>query len=82
MTIDIPDSLYRKLRATAAQNGVSVEDIVVELVREKVVSARRGIRIQLPLVKAKETRKLDITNQEINEILDGATTSRPHGHQR
>ncbi len=68
-TMDIPDPLYGKLKAKAALDGTSVKDIVVRLVRQEVEPPKRGTRVRLPLIRARETRKLDITNAEINEIL-------------
>lgn len=70
-TVDIPDSLYGKLKAKAALDGTSVNDIVVRLVRQELEPTAKRTRVQFPLIKAKETCKLDITNAEINEIPFG-----------
>lgn len=38
-TVEIPDALYRRLKARAAIQGKSVKDYLVEAVREKLAAA-------------------------------------------
>jgi hypothetical protein len=37
-TVEIPDPLYRRLKATAAVQGKSVKDYLVEAVRDKLAA--------------------------------------------
>lgn len=69
-TIDIPDPLYRKLKAKAALEGSTVKQIIVTLVTRDL-QAPAGARVRFPLIKGKSRRKLKITNEEIDEILFG-----------
>ena len=69
-TIDIPDPLYRELKAKAARQGLSVKEMILKGVEKEMgdtVTKRGGVR--LPLIRAKETRKLDLTNVQIDDIL-------------
>ena len=37
-TLDLPDGLFRKAKATAAERGHSLEDFVTEALRDKLVA--------------------------------------------
>lgn len=69
-TIDIPDPLYRKLKAKAAENGCSVKGLILRSVQEKHSLARpKRFRVKLPILKSKRPGTLHITNEEIYEII-------------
>jgi hypothetical protein len=40
-TVDIPDTLFRKAKATAAERGVSLKDLLTEAVREHLQRSTR-----------------------------------------
>ena len=69
-TIDIPVSLYRKLKAQAAGRGHSVRQLVLAgikgVLREK--RARRK-RVRFPLIIS-EGPKVDLTNERIYEHVE------------
>jgi plasmid stability protein len=70
-TIDIPDELYRELKVRAAKEGVAVRQIVLRgLAHELEPAAARPIRkLKLPLVPSSRPGTLNLTNQEIDDIL-------------
>ena len=71
-TIDIPDALYRGLKAKAARQGLSVKEIILKGVEKEMGdTVRKRGRVRLPLIRGKETRKLDLTNAQIGDILFG-----------
>jgi hypothetical protein len=71
-TIDIPDRIYRELKARAARQGRTVKEIILKGVeREIQVVASRRSRVRLPLIRGKETRKLNLTNAQIEDIIFG-----------
>jgi hypothetical protein len=71
-TVDIPDSLYRELKAKAASQGRSVKELILRGVeREMRDTVPKKGRVRLPLIRGKETRKLDLTNAQIDKILFG-----------
>ena len=69
-TIDIPDPLYRELKAKAARQGLSVKEMILKGVEKEMgdTVTKRG-RVRLPLIRGKETRKLDLTDVPIDDIL-------------
>lgn len=70
-TIDIPDAVYRRLKSKAALEGSTVKSIVLKLVLRELDGAKQGVRTEFPLIRGKESRKLNLTNAEIEEILLG-----------
>ncbi len=70
-TVEIPDPAYRQLKAKAALEGCTVKEIIVRLVNRELQGNSPRRRTPFPLVHGKESRRLDLTNEEINEILFG-----------
>lgn len=71
-TVDIPDPLYRKLKSRAAMEGSTVKAAILHAVTRELnspASAPPKSHAQLPLIKAKEKRRLNLTNAQINDIL-------------
>ena len=70
-TIEIPDVLYRELKAKAALEGVPVKDVIVRGVRRELDPEPLRRRARFPLIRGKEKRKLDLTREQVDEILFG-----------
>jgi hypothetical protein len=71
-TVDIPDPVYRKLKAKAASQGCSVKELVLRGVTAELENGgrrRKRKRVALPLVDSKKPGWLELTNSRINEIL-------------
>jgi hypothetical protein len=71
-TVDIPDPLYRRLKAKAASRGCSVKELVlrgIEAELEDPKSIRESRRIVLPIIDSKRPGRLQLTNSQIDEIL-------------
>lgn len=70
-TVDIPDAMYRRLKARAAVEGRSTKALILrgveQVLREDAASPRR--RVTLPLVKSKRRGTLRIDNARIYEII-------------
>ena len=70
ITVDIPDATYRKLKAKAAAQGCSVKELVLRGVERELGAGRRKTgRIELPIVRSKEPGALDLSNEQIYEII-------------
>ena len=69
--IEIPDALYRELKAKAALEGVPVKDVIVRGVRRELDPQPPRRRVRFPLIRGKEKRKLDLTREQVDEILFG-----------
>jgi hypothetical protein len=70
-TVDIPDDLYRRLKAKAALDGTTVKQTIVRLVAQEIPGPPDRGRCRFPVIKGKESRRLNLTNREIDEILFG-----------
>lgn len=70
-TLDIPDGLYRELKARAAHEGTSVKELVLRGIHAEMKGgdgASHG-RIKLPIIRSKKPGRLKLTNSKIDEIL-------------
>jgi hypothetical protein len=64
--IDIPDSLYRKLKATAARQRCSVNALILRGIKTQLsLSIQLGTRIRLPIVRSKRPGSLRLILRQI-----------------
>jgi len=69
-TVDIPDPTYRKLKSKAAQQGCSVKALILRSVDAELgAGLRRKGRVRPPLVHSKQPGTLNLTNEQIYEII-------------
>lgn len=70
-TVDIPDALYRELKSKAAQEKRSVKELILRGVEVELRGRpkRKGKRVRLPLIKSKRPGTLDITSDQIYELI-------------
>lgn len=69
-TVDIPDPTYRKLKSEAAQQGRSVKELILRGVEAQLrAGVRPKPRIRLPIVRSKRPGVLNLTNQQIYEVI-------------
>jgi hypothetical protein len=69
-TIDLPDPLFRELKAFAARRGASLKSVIQHAVEEEVrkTERRAGRRLKFPLLPSREPGSLHLTNAEIEEL--------------
>jgi hypothetical protein len=71
-TIDIPDAMYRRLKARAATEGKPAKALILRAVEQVLASRPKAAprnRLKLPLIHAKRPRTLDLDNARIYEII-------------
>ena len=70
-TIDIPDETYRAIKIAAANEGIPVRQIVLRaLQRDLQAGAQQTIRkLELPLIRSSRPGTLNLTNEQIDDIL-------------
>ncbi len=70
-TVDIPASLYRKLKAQAAAQGRSIRELILLGVRVTLIEGKRppAKRVKFPLVTSSGP-KIDLTNDQIYEYVE------------
>ena len=73
-TIDLPDPLFRRTKATAAILGLSMKDLIARAI-EREVNANRApnpaspARVELPLLHLRSRRKLDLSKFDFDDLL-------------
>ena len=68
--VDIPAPTYRRLKTRAAQQGCSVEELILRGVEQELEGPTRPRRrVKLPLVRSKRPGSLDLTSAWIYEIV-------------
>lgn len=70
-TVDIPASLYRKLKQQAAAQGRSVRELILLGVRVTLIEGKRSRakRVQFPLIVS-DGPQVDLTNEQIYEHVE------------
>ena len=70
-TVDIPVSLYRRLKAQAAARGRSVRELILLGVRVTLAEGKRprSRRVKFPLIVSVGP-KVDLTNEQIYEHVE------------
>lgn len=78
-TIELPDSLFRRVKATAAERGQSLKDFVTEALRDKLASGTdRGPATDPPWMEGfgqlrdlhRETKRIQSQIDEEFEVID------------
>ncbi len=70
-TVDIPDAMYRRLRARAAGEGRSTKALILQGVEQVLKSApvSSGRRVTLPIVGSKRPGTVRIDNARIYDVI-------------
>ena len=70
-TIDLPDPLFRELKAVAARRGTSLKTVIRAAVEEEIrkTENKAGRRVKFPLLSSHEPGSLHLTNADIEDLL-------------
>jgi hypothetical protein len=70
-TIDIPEGMYRRLRARAAGEGRTAKALILQGVEQVLKSTTRdaGRRVKLPIVRSKRPGTIRIDNARIYDVI-------------
>jgi hypothetical protein len=73
-TIELPDTLFRKTKATAALRGSTMKELIVRALEREVGGGGKSRkstprRVKLPLMHLKNGRKLDLSNFDFDDLL-------------
>jgi len=70
-TVDIPDALYRRLKARAATEGTSAKALILagvtQVLSDQAPARRR--KLKLPLIKSRQPGSLHLDNARIYDLL-------------
>jgi hypothetical protein len=71
-TVDLPDPVFRRLKAAAALRGLSLKEMVLRAVENELqANQAKKRKVKFPLIRSKEPGALSLTNSQIDEILLG-----------
>ncbi len=70
-TVDLPDSLFRELKAAAAFQGTPLKTLIRKAVEADIrgVQRKAGRRVKFPLLPSKKPGSLSLTNAQIEDLL-------------
>jgi hypothetical protein len=71
-TLDVPDDLFRELKATAAKQGISLKALLRSAVENELARAtvrRKDRRVRFPILNSHEPGALVLTNADIEDLL-------------
>ena len=73
-TVDIPDGIFKKMKAVASIQGVSIKSYIVRALTTELKKSshkRKGGRVAFPLVKSSSPGTRRLTGDEIAGLLNG-----------
>jgi hypothetical protein len=71
-TIEIPDDLFRRAKATAAMRGSSMKALVIRALEREFANqpvSKKRPTTKLPVMPWKGKKKLDLTNFNFDDLL-------------
>lgn len=70
-TVDLPDPVFRELKAVAARRGDSLKNVIRAAVENELRKSegKSGRRVKFPLLSSRQPGRLNLTNAEIEEFL-------------
>jgi hypothetical protein len=70
-TVDLPDPVFRKMKAAAARQGSTIKQFVRRAIERGLRSelGPRRSKLTLPLIPGREKRILSVTNAQIDQVL-------------
>jgi len=72
-TIDLPEDIYRKTKATAALRGSSMKDLILKAIEREISRPTKvkdpNYRVKLPIIDLKTARKIDLTGFDFDDLL-------------
>jgi hypothetical protein len=70
-TVDLPDELFRELKALAVQRGTSLRELLRTAVEYELARAQRpakAYRVRFPVLNSKEPVRVDLKNADIEDL--------------
>ncbi|MGH9632674.1 MAG: hypothetical protein ACRD7E_30585 [Bryobacteraceae bacterium] len=69
-TVDLPDPLFRELKAVAAKRGTSLKNVIRTAVEEEIrkTESKAGRRVKFPLLPSHEPGSLNPSNADLEDF--------------
>lgn len=70
-TVDLPDPLFRELKAVAARRGTSLKEVIRKAIEQEIRAGegKSGKRVKFPVLSSRQPATLNLTNAEIDDLL-------------
>lgn len=69
-TIDIPDALYRRIKARAATEGRPAKALILQAVEQALTPGpMKGRPVRLPIVRSKRPGTMRLDNARIYDVI-------------
>lgn len=72
-TVDLPDDVFRELKALAALKGMRLKDVLKNAIEHELANAQKAEvvrdKVQFPILKSKHPGTLHLTNADIEDLL-------------
>ena len=70
-TIDLPDQLFRELKALAARQGTSLKTVIRTAMEEEIrkTESKAGRKLKIPLLPSREPGSENLRNAEIDDLF-------------
>jgi hypothetical protein len=69
-TIDIPDELLKDAKRRALEEDTTLRQLVIEGLKLRSCAPKSRQKIKFPIIRSKNPGTLDLTNEQIYDILD------------
>lgn len=72
-TVDVPDSLFRQMKALAALRGQSLKEFFLRAIQRELLreTGKKQRTDKLPLIRSRKPGSLRLSNAEIEDYLAG-----------
>jgi hypothetical protein len=71
-TVDLPEALFRKTKATAALRGFTMKQLIVHALEKEVEGQaveKKGKRVTFPLIRMPKGKKLNLDGFDFDDLL-------------
>jgi hypothetical protein len=70
-TVDLPDPVFRQMKARAALRGITLREFILEAVQKAMANktASKEPRAEPPLIRSKRPGAVSLTNAQVEDLL-------------
>jgi len=72
-TIDLPDRVFRKAKAVASLEGVSLKQLITRAIEHELEAGTPSLspkRVSIPIVRSKRPGSVQVTSERIASIME------------
>ena len=71
ISVDVPDPVFRRMKATAALRGMSLKEFLLNAVEQEMAKmpSARDYTVPVPLIRSKRPGERALTNAQFEDLL-------------